>query len=376
MDGPAYKMRFLHDGTVYAEIVDMLYLSYMKEVNAAGACQFRLRDEHPVAASVQTDDVVEVWRQYPVYDAGETGSRVLGGSSWYRDWIGIFREPEQRDAQPGIFIGRAVGPLSLLADRIVAWYAGTANRSAFSAVKAETISKTLVLYNAGANAAFGAGRLLNGTIANLTNETDGGGGNTITIGCAYANLLSTLQDTARVGGGDFDLVETAPLTYQFRWYAGQLGADKSATVTFSIGNGNMAKPTFRRFALHEKTAAIVGGRGEGADRLVVVRNSADHHATTNHREVFVDANDLESPAGLNARGDQRLDELKKVSEFTFDVLQTPAVAYGRDYALGDLVTTVSPFDNVAYTQKIRRVGVVLDPDSRTIENINIETETA
>jgi hypothetical protein len=265
----------------------------------------------------------------------------------------------------------APGYLEMLAWRIVNWPAETANRSKFTSAKAETIMKTLVSYNAGVNATTGNGRKRTGTITGLSVQADGANGNTLDWNCHGKVVLENLQDLARVSGGDFDLVKTAAASWEFRWYTGQLGADRTATVTFAVENGSMGEPESDYSRLDERTVACVWGQGEEADRDYVTRTGADY-AAGNDKEIYVDAKDVTkgSTAGLNAKGDVKLDETRAREIFTFKVLQTPSLRYGAEYFLGDLVAARNPFTGASLTKKV--IAVTLGLQSSGEKSIDIE----
>jgi hypothetical protein len=196
--------------------------------------------------------------------------------------------------------------------------------------------KTLVQYNAGASATTANGRIRDGVIEGITVAADGGFGNVISKGCAYENLLEALQKIAAIGGGDFDLVKTGAATWQFRWYTGQRGTDRTDSVLFALERGNMAAPEYTHDRVDERTVAIVAGQGEESDRAVEVRTGPDY-AADNDIETFVEASDLTTTAGLQSRGDTELEESRARQQFEFAVLQTPGCFYGVHYGLGDLV---------------------------------------
>jgi hypothetical protein len=248
------------------------------------------------------------------------------------------------------------GLMSMLAWRIVAWPAGTASRSKFTSAKAETIMKTLVTYNATSSASVANGRIRAGEIAGLSVEADGAHGTSLDWFCAYEPLLDALQKLAAVAGGDFDLVKLTATTWQLRWYTGQLGTDRSATVIFALPRGNMANPQYKDLRVDEKTVCVVGGQGEGAARAVAVR-TGDNYGASNDIEMFTNGSSSDTTAGLQAQGDAALGENQARQQFSFDALQTPATLYGTHYVLGDLVTAVNPFTAASVTLKIDEVAV-------------------
>ncbi len=346
-------------GEKLAEVTDFWALSYRRQVNAPGVLSFVLAGNHRVVSELEHNSQVIVYRRNPTL-----------GLSWTADFYGLFRRQRHSYSDHDVFEATCPGILTILGWRVVAWYAGTSNRSNFQSVAAETVMKTLVNYNAGAQATAANGRVRDGVIAGISVQADSAGGNTISIDCAYDNLLDVLQKTASIGGGDFDLVRTGAAAWEFRWYTGQLGIDRTATLLFALERGNMAEPEYTYDRTEERTVAIIGGQGEKSDRTVVVRTGPDYSAT-NDIEMFVDARNNETTGGLNASGDAKLQEVRARRKFTYRVVQTPGCAYGVHYGLGDLVR--AQYGPVNVVQKIVGVTVGLDRDGA--EKIGVEMET-
>jgi hypothetical protein len=363
--GLAYKVLIKNvAGTLQAEVTDFLHLNYTKAVNAPGLASITLVGDHAAVGLLGNNYQIEVWRRNPRH-----------GIDWYCDFYGLFRGQERYYLDQPYFVLHAPGQMSMLSWRVVAWTASTTDRSTFSAEAAETIMKTLVDYNACANATTGNGRERTGTITGLTIQTDAGLGNSIGVwNCAWKNLLQTLQDLARIAGGDFDLIKTGAQAWEFRWYTGQRGAVRTADLTFALAHGNMASPHYRYNRINEKTAAIAAGQGQGAARLIEIR-TGDDYSVTNDVEVYYNASSYTTAAGLQAAGDRRLDELKGRQEFSFDVIQSPSSLYGAHYCsngtMGDLVT--ASYDDISVTQKIVGVTVTYRRDGH--ESIDMQTET-
>jgi len=357
---PIYKLRFYSPaGVLVAETADIWQLSYTRRVNYPGLATFNMSGNHPAVSLLENRSQVEVWRRNQRY-----------GIDWYADFYGLYLSQEQQYTDRNIFTAYCPGLLWLLSTRIIAWYAATANRTTFTAVPAETIMKTLVQYNAAGSATTGNGRLRTGWIPGLGYDPDDAQGNVLSWNCAYKNLLTELQDLALVGGGDFDLLKVGAGYQNFRWYTGQRGTDRSATVVFSLDRGNMSNPHYRYGRISEKTVGIVGGSGEESNRDIVIRAGADFHNVSNNIEVFVDAGNLSTTAGQEAAGDKRLDELRARDAFSFGVEQTAACLYGSDYELGDLVTAQA--FGVDGTYKIVAATVTLNEDGS--DQVDIETE--
>lgn len=314
---------FTPAGVKVAEVTDYLELAYSKRVNEPGLLSFVLYGDHGIISQLEDKSQVVVYRRNNAM-----------GLDWTADFYGLLRRFEYRYGEREVFIATCPGILSMLGWRIVAWYAGTNNRSDFSSAKAETIMKTLVTYNAGSGATTANGRLRNGQITGIVTETDGGRGNTINLGCAWANLLTTLQKVATIGGGDFDLVKTGAAQWEFRFYPGQLGVDRSSYLMFSLERGNMANPRYDDNRQEWATVAIVAGSGEESSRQTAIRTSSDYGSSDDY-EVFVDGRN--APDSLNSMGDKALYETRRNVKFEFDILQMPSCYYGLHYGLGDKV---------------------------------------
>ncbi len=347
-------------GAKVAEVLDCLALAYRKPVDEPGLLTVNLPATSPTLALLERDGQAIVYRRNPAL-----------GLDWTQDFIGLFGAFDRAYKERETYVARFPGLLSLLGRRSVAYRTGTANRSDFASVKAETIAKTLVEYNAGPSATVVNGRIRTPNTLGVVVAADQARGNTLSYACAWANLLTSLRKLAKIGGGDFALNKTGAQQFVFEWYAGQLGTDRSATVSFALGRGNMAEPHYVEDHTAEKTVAIVGGQGEGDSRAVAVRTSADYGAT-NDVELFVDGRSLSTTEGLNADGDAALAENQARREFTFKVVQTPGCFYGQHYFLGDLVT--AQYGGLSQRFKVKAVNVSVDQDGK--ETVDVETAYA
>lgn len=356
-------------GTLKAVITDFLWLEYSKGVNEPGLARFALNGDHPALSEFEDKGQVEIWRRDSRNDI-----------DWYDDFGALWRAQERSTDERSVFVATCPGQMAMLGWRYILYYAGTDMRTQFDAVAAETVLKTLVEYNATSSGTTGDGRQR--TAANggslsgftVTIETDSDGGNSIDWSCAWKNLLGELQKIARIAGGDFDLIRTGAATWEFRWYSGQRGTDRTSTVIFSLARGNMKSPTYTYDRLKERTVAVAAGQGQEDNRGVEVRTGADH-ATDNDIEMFVDARSYSSSAGLQAAADEALEAKQARQTLDFEVLQTPSTRYGKHYCidgvLGDLVT--ARYKEISISQKI--VGVTVKVDGDGNESIDVDLET-
>lgn len=352
-------------GTTQRVFSDFLALTYRKQINMPGMLQFVVSDQHSAIDYTEQDGQIEVWRW-------DDANSITA----YCDFYGLIGQEDRQQNDNGLstVTYSCPGQMDFLSRAIVAYPAGVNNRSVFSNIKAETVMKTLVTRNATSSGTTGDGRVRNVDTwgGYISVEADGAGGNAVNVACAWSNLLEALQDVARIGNLDFSLVKTAAQSWEFRTDT-TLGDDRSASVIFSPQRGNMRNPRLVRWRLSEKTVAIVGGRGQESERATVTRTGTNYVATYNSKEVFVQATQVSTTAGLNNAGDIRLDELESRDDITWDVIQVPSTLYGKHYFLGDLVTGY--YAGVTATKQIDAVTVSVQPSSERVEEIAIETVT-
>lgn len=340
----------------------LLGLAYTKRVNGVGRCNVVVDGDNEIIDALDLDWQVKVLRK----DA-------VNGVPWYADFDGLFRSDtlETDDNNLTRYTATFLDSNTILDRVIVAWKAGVANRSQFNGVAAETIAKTLVQYNTTTDATTANGRIAGniGIRTFVTIETDGATGNTLVFTCPYKNLLSTLQEIADIGGGDFSMVKTGARAWEFRWHDGQLGTDRSATVVFSPDANNMANPRLIRSRDAERTRAFIAGQDSGTARTVNAILGVNYSSTVNHVEVFVDARDLGS-AFLDTRGSVALEQLRMRPELTFDVLQAANTLYGKHYFLGDLVTAY--YGGVTAVKQVDAVTISYEPGRANPEDVRVE----
>lgn len=339
-------------GTLQAVLTDFLELAYIRRVNAPGAIGWKVNGEHPILSQLADKWLVEVYR------------RAEPGEAWVRQLTAHHRDEEWRATPSGYtFEGFAVDIKDMLGWRVVNYVAGIENLSMQTASPAENTMKSLITRNLGALATVATyGRKRDGVIAGVSTATNQNRGTVQTIYFHGKNVLEVLREVARTGGGDFDFyrVGTTGTNYEFEFYPGQLGTDRSASVYFAPELGNMGDPRYVIQRSSEATVAAVWGQGEAADRDYVTR-TGDNYSASNDLEVYVDAKEVEkgSTGALEDKGDVRLDELKARKKFTFNPLQTPATRYGEHYDLGDLVTATNPYTAETLTYKVQAVEVSL-----------------
>jgi hypothetical protein len=348
-------------GTAQAIIVDYRWLTYAQTVNQIGVAQFEIGGSHDAIQYLGRDAQCEIWKR-------DTDN----GIDWIVDFAGLIQDDlGNRDAE-GVdhYTVTVYDAYHLLTRRIVAYYAETNNRSAFTGIPIETIAKSLVTYNFTASGTVADGRMRLATMPGVTVEADSGRGVAVDWSCAWDGVLSELQKLSDLGGFDFAMVKTGPRAWEFRYYPGQLGTDRTATVIFSLNRGNMTTPRLTRTRSQAATVAIVGGQGEESDRAVVVRTGADYSADFDV-ETFYNASSFSSEDGLNSAGDAVLVEKGPSEKFAFDTVQTPGTLYGKHYFLGDICTAI--YAGTSYTVQVSGVVITVDSDGKTQVKIGMES---
>jgi hypothetical protein len=210
--------------------------------------------------------------------------------------------------------------------------------------------------------------MLSGVLTGAAVATSGGLGNATSLSCSGKNLLSVLQEVQLTAGGDFALVYTAPATWTFTWYTGQLGTDRSASVVLSVPTGTISKLVLRTNRITDISAVVVAGQGEGSARAIVTR-PASLPTGLDLRETWVDARNQKKTAEYQQLGDVTLQSAaERRTTLQTEVLQNAALRYGRDYYLGDLVT-VYAYAAGNITQKV--ASVALSMSAAGAESVNV-----
>jgi len=332
-------------GVKLGEIRNFSYLDCKIAVNRPGLLKAAIPGSNQLVSQLTHKSQVEMWRSYPDYDI-----------PWTCQFRGFYlAQKRQMQSAKTTFTMACPGQMWLLGTRDVLWFAGTNNRSKFITEAGETIMKTMVYRNAGAGALAVDGRRRNGAITGIGIEADAGRGEVLDWYCAWDNLLESLQNLALVAGGDYDLVRTGGATWEFRFYLGQLGTDRTSSLKFSVEGGNLVDPIYEYDRISDPTVAIVGGKRAGSAREVTIVTSP-YYAADNDVEMFVNATNTDTEDGRTDEGMQKLEAARAREKFTFNVRQTPKCLYGQDYFLGDLGRVVNPFTGTTVTQKIGAVS--------------------
>lgn len=325
------------------------YLGWRKKVNDIYFAEFDLNYKNPDVQYLQDKNIIQIVRSDPAI-----------GLNQYVSLTAVIRDTIEYTVDGVDSIkARAYGGNSLLARRRIAYPADISDRTKFSLTNGETIMKTLVSYNCDpALATVANGRDRDAPTMNMTVQADGTTGSTV-YGWSCGGrqiLLAELQKLARVAGGDFDVVSTSTNTFEFRFYQGQLGTDRTLggvqDVMFSILRGNMLNPKLSRLRNSEKTVAIVAGRGQEENRKIAIVE-AFSHSDENDIEIFVDARNVQDDTILDGMGEQALLATGMQPTLDFTALQTPLYNVEKDYFLGDLV--LAEYNGLYFSMKVEEI---------------------
>jgi hypothetical protein len=321
------------------------WLTWKKRVNGVNMAQFEVNQANPDVQYLVDKYQCEIVRADPAIGLAE-----------YTSFDGLIRDdkPYTDDLGRDRIVVSAYGGNSLLTRRRIAYPANKANYTIFTAQKGETILKRLVRDNC--DPAFGnvgVGRDRTPNTIGLTIATDLAQGNTINWSCGgRQKLLDELTKIALIAGGDFNVNRTGLSSWQFEFYLGQLGTDRTAgssPVIFSLDRGNMRAPTLVRNRSTEATAAIIGGKGEETARKIRNRTGANFSAT-NDFEIFVDGRNTDDNSALDNIGDQALEAARFRNVLEFEVLQSALYSAEKHYFLGDL--TLAKYYGLTLTQQV------------------------
>lgn len=176
---------------------------------------------------------------------------------------------------------------------------------------------------------------------------DSGSEGTIEFQASYKNLNIIVEKLARQG---LLGVRFRPDFYNrriiFETYQGKdrsMSQGVNGRVTFSESYNNLTNAIYKYNSQLYKTKAIVGGEGEGLNRVIVEVGEGEG---LDLREMFVDARDLSSDgltaeqyrAALQQRGREALTEAAIAESLEAEVDPNINFTYKTDWDLGDIVS--------------------------------------
>lgn len=225
---------------------------------------------------------------------------------------------------------------------------------AVSATAAGTAMLALVDDNAGPSA------LAARQVTSLTVGDGTGVGSAVSYRTRWTAVCDDLRTLATAGGGlGFRTTETAS-SIVFEVYAPVDRSTGVGAVRYSRGMGNLRQVTRKRRA-PTGTAAIVGGGGELADRVIRERVSTAGVAAWWRTEVFVDQRQTSDTTELDQAGDEALDDGAETVSLSMVTVDTVDQAFGTHYGLGDKVA-VEPIPGFQVADVVRAVRLQATPE--------------
>lgn len=280
---------------------------------------------------------------------------------------------------------------SILDRRIIYTLSGSSNKATILRGNVETAVREVVKNNA-ISCAFDSKRnialLALGGLANIALRIVDANGNAAEKQVTNENLLTYTDSVLE----EYGLGATCILSGGAFLYTIYAGVNRSTDNTsgnmpiiFSREYDNLNASTYSYDTTAEKNVALIGGEGEGVDRFYSLVSGSE--ADLQRRETWVDASSISKKykddsdveqtytnaqykAMLDAQGKQELTPLVASEAFdgVIDITNGNYV-YGRDFALGDIVTIQDNNIGVYVNARIREAIEVQDENGYTVEVI-------
>jgi len=323
---------YTHDGIRKGVVQAFNSLEYIKTQNAIGGLVVNLPRGLYQYDEFSVGDIFEVWRE-------KNGVLELQNETAYflQNW------EFWTDSEGAEYIRLTAFDANWLLDTAIVWaQSGTANASLTD--HPDDMMKVIVENELGATSG-----LVSRTKLTCAPEL-GAGGAQITKAFAYRNVLTVLQEiceTAQEKNGvwlGFDVVRTAPGTFEFRTYTERRGQDhgRASGDPRLVGKqcGNLSQAVFGTYHADERNVVLVAGQGEEDARTLVTRsnNKRMFASKWNRREYFKDSRDDSTTAALQADGDAALDEFRPRQVLTGTIHDTPGMQYNIHYQFGDVLS--------------------------------------
>jgi hypothetical protein len=184
---------------------------------------------------------------------------------------------------------------------------------------------------------------------------------------SYKNLLDTVMElcgAADVGIRTVFNPKTGKLTMSL--YQG--GATQAV---FAREYENLISQNFIQSVTDYADAALIGGQGEGEERVLATINGASGEE---RREIFIDARDLNAEdfaddyeAALLYRGQTKLAEHAKVNALDAEINSRGNLVYKTDYDLGDIVTVHARRWGVSMNVRITEITESYDENGLSLD---------
>lgn len=200
---------------------------------------------------------------------------------------------------------------------------------------------------------------------------------------ANKNVLNTIQDIAAGSLLYFDVVWLGGYNFEFRTYWPFRGQDKTRgnnqnnrAIIFTTDLQNIGTPKYTNSRLAEATVCLTTGAvapgaayGEVLDNIQTSTHATDspyndiETSTTLSQPTVTDL--VQADNQLAVAGQARLVKAANEETIEFTLLPTPTCQYGRDFALGDLVTI--EYEDITLNKQISGVHYHLEEGKEVIQ---------
>jgi len=345
-------------GDLVAVFDDWRFLEIKHLVNDPGHCNLRIDGRDSRCDLFEENGIVEVLRKIPGQTLSAMPASLQRDNGWAVEWEGLVSNVYRNTFQNGDedFVTFCDGYLDMVRRRSVMWDSSVgASESKKVNSPAQTCIYEYVEENCGPGATVAAGREYEGTITGLTVPAWTGSGDNWNGIRAFRNVLETIQEIGNFGSIYFDIIGQGGAAWQFETYTGgQRGQDRTTTglgadglngagnspVIFSIKSDNVAQVSYKLVRRASANVVAALGKGQYAARAVEVRDNADaiDPFRVGQREVCRGANSQDDAAELQALGDEWLERMQPVEDFSFVPLRARSTLYGVHYWWGDRIT--------------------------------------
>jgi len=354
-------------GARLADLSNFHALSYARVVNGWSTLKIQLPTDINTAILRIPDGRIEIWRRLP------NGREYLDTETI---WLIKAIERQRNENGQETIIVEADTPLSVIGDPglIVDAWAGTSDAE-YSAAPADTQIRNVV------NTAFLGGNRVAAVNVDFTDyitvPTAPGLGASIAKAFAWRNVLKVCQEFAEASAAQgvyiaFDIVAPTPSTLEFRTYAQQRGTDHrfpngQNPVILSPAFGNLAETTLRYDYRDVASYVMVGGKGEGINRVVTTAYDETLLGVSPFgiREVFTEYTNTGTVALLQQEAYAELRSRRPRKTLRGKIVQTPDALYGVQWGWGDFVTCQDFGES--FDCRIDAITVTVENGQETVE---------
>lgn len=186
-------------------------------------------------------------------------------------------------------------------------------------------------------------------------------------------LLDVGRAMAETGGNfGFRTRQTSANNILFETYQPE---DKSGTVKFGFGLGNMAYSSYEVSAPTATTVAVGGQGTTGADAFMAERNNTGEETSWGRFEKLVPRAGNLVVQELHDEGDKALAEGAATTRLASNVLDIPDQRFGVHYTVGDLVT-VESWPGQQVVDLVRTVHLQVYPTSGEYASATVGSQAA